>query len=74
MISMKLLEAIGISTRGAQQSLSPAVLPPAREDSLGIDALIGLESVFRSLTYLQTLAGQLTIDCGSSPRMRGKPG
>lgn len=63
MMSMKLLEAIGISTRGAQQSLSPAVLPPARQDSLGIEALIGLESVFRSLTYLQTLAGQLTIDC-----------
>ena len=43
-------------------TISPAVLPPARGDAVAGDDIVGLDGVYRALSYIQTLAGQLTID------------
>lgn len=60
---MSLLAALGIHKRADVTALSPRVMPPSRaEAGVGLDEIIGLDAVYRALSYLQTLAGQLTID------------
>lgn len=62
---MRLLDALGITqTRSdtPDAGLSPRVLPPERAAHVDEKDITGLDAVFRSLAYLQTLAGQLTID------------
>lgn len=66
---MKLLAAFGIHAREEARPVSPRVLPPARREAVALDEIVGLDAVFRALSYLQTLAGQLTIDAwrGTEP-------
>lgn len=42
--------------------LSPAVLPPSRDAAVAAQEIVGLDGVYRALSYIQTLAGQLSID------------
>lgn len=65
---MNLLSAFGIHKRADVQPISPRVLPPPRHDSVALDEIIGLDAVYRAVAYLQTLAGQLTIDASRANR------
>nr|DAX37524.1 MAG TPA: portal protein [Caudoviricetes sp.] len=46
----------------ADNGLSPAVLPPSRDAAVASQEIVGLDGVYRALSYIQTLAGQLSID------------
>lgn len=46
----------------ADGGLSPAVLPPSRDAGVAVNEIVGLDGVYRALSYIQTLAGQLSID------------
>lgn len=46
----------------AVDGLSPAVLPPSRDAAVAAQEIVGLDGVYRALSYIQTLAGQLSID------------
>lgn len=60
---MNLLSLVGFHTReNTSPSPSPAILPPPRTPSYGLDSFLGLDAVFRALSYLQTITGQLSID------------
>lgn len=65
---MNLLSAFGFHKRANVQALSPRVLPPPRQDSVALEEIIGLDAVYRAVAYLQTLAGQLTIDATRANR------
>lgn len=59
---MNLAALFGFHKRADVHALSPRVLPPPRQDSVALDEIIGLDAVYRAVAYLQTLAGQLSID------------
>ena len=59
---MNIARLFGIHPRADVHALSPRVMPPARADIVAIDEILGLDAVYRASAYLQTLAGQLTID------------
>lgn len=60
---MRILDALGITRRSDEApALSPAVMPLPRSAYVDTREITGLDAVFRCLAYLQTLAGQLTID------------
>lgn len=70
---MTLLSAFGIHKRADVQSISPRVMPPPRHDNVAFDEIIGLDAVYRAIAYLQTLAGQLTIDVTRANRQIASP-
>ena len=70
---MNLLSAFGIHKRADVQSISPRVMPPPRQDNVAFDEIVGLDAVYRAITYLQTLAGQLTIDATRANKQIASP-
>lgn len=62
-ITSRALNLLGISLREEQQGPSPKVLPPSRTvPRVDVAGALALDSVYRSVSILQTAAKQLTMD------------